>query len=152
MQNLSQLASINHDVLLQNSKDVSRCSSPGNGPTSQIHICCFEFLSIVLTHTQANIHTHTYKLPNKGKNSPFFLILEDISALQGQIVDILLDALSGGWLLAIKATIQHQRVDSLVSFSFFIDDSVLRSRQTRYIDQIWSPLFLLCRRLLQTRK
>lgn len=32
--NLSQLASINHDVLLQNSKDVSRCSSPGNGPTS----------------------------------------------------------------------------------------------------------------------
>lgn len=43
-------------------------------------------------------------------------------------MDILLDALSGGWLLAIKATFQHQRVDSLVSFSFFIDDSVLRSR------------------------
>nr|XP_043640239.1 probable serine/threonine protein kinase IRE4 isoform X2 [Erigeron canadensis] len=32
--NLSQLASINHDVLLQNNKDVSRCSSPQNGPTS----------------------------------------------------------------------------------------------------------------------
>ncbi|KAI3821064.1 hypothetical protein L1987_08620 [Smallanthus sonchifolius] len=32
--NLSQLASINHDVLVQSSKDVSRCSSPHNGPTS----------------------------------------------------------------------------------------------------------------------
>ncbi|XP_022038790.1 probable serine/threonine protein kinase IRE4 isoform X1 [Helianthus annuus] len=32
--NLSQLASINHDVLVQNSKDASRCSSPHNGPTS----------------------------------------------------------------------------------------------------------------------
>ncbi|XP_071703126.1 probable serine/threonine protein kinase IRE4 isoform X2 [Rutidosis leptorrhynchoides] len=32
--NLSQLASINHDVLVQNSKDVSRCSSPQNNPTS----------------------------------------------------------------------------------------------------------------------
>ncbi|KAL8216109.1 hypothetical protein R6Q57_022946 [Mikania cordata] len=32
--NLSQLASINHDVLVQNSKDVSRCSSPHNRPTS----------------------------------------------------------------------------------------------------------------------
>ncbi|CAI9284193.1 unnamed protein product [Lactuca saligna] len=32
--NLSQLASINHEVLQQNSKDVSRCSSPQNAPTS----------------------------------------------------------------------------------------------------------------------
>ncbi|XP_076894214.1 putative serine/threonine protein kinase IRE4 isoform X2 [Bidens hawaiensis] len=32
--NLSQLASINHDVLVQNSKDVSRSSSPHNGPTT----------------------------------------------------------------------------------------------------------------------
>ncbi|XP_076905899.1 putative serine/threonine protein kinase IRE4 isoform X2 [Bidens hawaiensis] len=32
--NLSQLASINHDVLVQNSKDVSRCSSPHNGPAT----------------------------------------------------------------------------------------------------------------------
>ncbi|KAI3688902.1 hypothetical protein L2E82_46829 [Cichorium intybus] len=30
--NLSQLASINHEVLRQNSKDVSRCSSPNNAP------------------------------------------------------------------------------------------------------------------------
>ncbi|KAI3673154.1 hypothetical protein L6452_39270 [Arctium lappa] len=32
--NLSQLASINHDVLLQNSKEVSRCSSPYNDQSS----------------------------------------------------------------------------------------------------------------------
>ncbi|KAI7734201.1 hypothetical protein M8C21_003402 [Ambrosia artemisiifolia] len=33
-ENLSQLASINHDVLVQSSKEASRCSSPHNGPTS----------------------------------------------------------------------------------------------------------------------
>ncbi|KAK9080298.1 hypothetical protein SSX86_000056 [Deinandra increscens subsp. villosa] len=32
--NLSQLASINHDVLVQNSKDVSRCSSPVDRPAT----------------------------------------------------------------------------------------------------------------------
>ncbi|KAL4566349.1 hypothetical protein LXL04_030463 [Taraxacum kok-saghyz] len=32
--NLSQLASINHEVVRQNSKDVSRCSSPQNAPNS----------------------------------------------------------------------------------------------------------------------